>query len=184
MDKLKELLGEELFNSVTEKIGDKKYLFGLEENYVTKDRFNQVNQSVSQYKEQIIDRDKQLEDLKVASKGSEELQTKLVDMEKTNEDYKTKLADSERNFAIDKTIIQSKARNSKALKALLDTEKIKYADGKLDGVDEQIKSLRESDSYLFEDDIPKGTGRTDGKTNEPKETFTKAEALKIRQGII
>lgn len=39
--------------------------------------------------------------------------------------------------------------NNKAIKALLDMEAIKYENDNLVGLDEQLKALRESDSYLF-----------------------------------
>lgn len=188
MEKLKELLGEELYKSVVEKLGtDKKYTFGLEENYVTKDRFNQLNEQVKDYKTQLSDRDKQLEDLKKASEGNEELSKKLAEMEENNKkiqtEYETKLLNSQRDYAVDLAITKAKAKNPKALKALLDLDKVKYEDGKVSGLEEQLKAIKESDGYLFEDDVPTGTGLGDKGKKTDDEEFTKEQAMRIRNGL-
>lgn len=188
MEKLKELLGEDLFKQVAEKIGDtKKYIFGLDENYVSKDRFNQVNEQVKDFKSQLTERDKQLEELKKVSEGNEELQTKLAEMEANNakiqEEYEARLTKSRQEYAIDLALTKAKAKNPKAVKALLDLEQIKLDDDKVTGLDEQLKALKESDGYLFDDEIPEGTGMTDSGQDEEKEDFTKEQALRIRQGM-
>ena len=47
-------------------------------------------------------------------------------------------------------ILQNKGKNTKAIKALLDMEKITLKeDGVLDGLD--LEELKKTDSYLFED---------------------------------
>lgn len=69
------------------------------------------------------------------------LQTKYTD-----DISKTKL-DSALNLAI----ATSKAKNIKAVRALLDSEAIKLDGDKVLGLDDQLKKLRESDSYLFEE---------------------------------
>ena len=52
-------------------------------------------------------------------------------------------------------------KNPKAVAALLDNSKLEYKDGKHAGLEEQIKALKESDSYLFNEESkpePGGTG--------------------------
>lgn len=60
-------------------------------------------------------------------------------------------------------ILQAKGRNPKAIKALLDMEKIKLKDdGTLEGLD--MEGLKESDGYLFDVEETKtvGTGAPKG----------------------
>ena len=70
MDKLKELLGEELFSQVKEKIGDVKIMID-DGNFIPKARFDQVNEEKKELKEMLKERDKQLEDIKKKAKDSE-----------------------------------------------------------------------------------------------------------------
>ena len=52
--------------------------------------------------------------------------------------------------AIDAALSAAGAKNSKAVKALLDTGKVKLGeDGKLTGLDEQLKEIQKTDAYLF-----------------------------------
>lgn len=54
-----------------------------------------------------------------------------------------------KNLAIEKALLLSGARNVKAVKGLLDLNRIKENDGVFIGLDTQIKALQESDGYLF-----------------------------------
>ena len=67
---------------------------------------------------------------------------------------------------LDIAIAHSNAKNAKALKALLDMETIKFEDGKIAGLDEQLTTLKESDGYLFEEKPLVNTGGFQG--NPPK----------------
>ncbi len=63
--------------------------------------------------------------------------------------YKTDLAAVKKDAAVDAAIIQAKGRNPKAIKALLDMNKISLKeDGTLEGLD--LEGLRKSDGYLFD----------------------------------
>lgn len=63
--------------------------------------------------------------------------------------YKTDLAAVKKDAAVDAAIMQAKGRNPKAIKALLDMDKISLKeDGTLEGLD--LEGLRKSDEYLFD----------------------------------
>ena len=67
------------------------------------------------------------------------------------------------DFALEKGITAAKPRNAKAVAALIDREKLKYAGGELIGLDKQIEDLKKSEdtAFLFEQEQPKGkTGMT------------------------
>lgn len=71
--------------------------------------------------------------------------------DKDTADLTQKLATNRLNSAIDQSLSKANARNNKAIKGLLNMDEIKLDDdGNLTGLDEQIKSLQKSDSYLFD----------------------------------
>ena len=65
--------------------------------------------------------------------------------------------------ALEAAMVRGGARNTKALMGLLDLEKISMKDGNLTGLEDQLKAIRETDAYLFNDG-PRGSwgGRHDG----------------------
>ena len=73
------------------------------------------------------------------------------------------MAEGRKDSAVEMAILQAKGKNTKAIKALLDMEKITLKeDGVLDGLD--LEELKKTDSYLFEDVKSgiEGTGFTPG----------------------
>lgn len=102
----------------------------------------------------VAERDKQIEDLGKKAKGNEELQKQIADLSEANkkaaEEYEAELHKERYDMALEKALSGAKAKNVKALTALLDLDKVKLEDKELKGLDEQLKALQESDSYLFE----------------------------------
>lgn len=105
------------------------------------------------FKEQLSQRDSDIETLKKDSGTSEELKQQL---EKWQGDYDTLKADSEvqlaetkKNAAIDLALTKSGAKNIKAAKALLDLDGLEVTEKGVNGLDEQLKALQENESYLF-----------------------------------
>ena len=62
-------------------------------------------------------------------------------------------------------ITNSKAKNLKAVKANLNLDTIKLDGDKLLGIDDQLKNLRETDSYLFDMDTTVNKGVEDGNSS-------------------
>ena len=58
------------------------------------------------------------------------------------------------DFALEKGIAAAKPRNAKAVAALVDREKLKYAGGELIGLDKQLEDLKkgEDTAFLFDTD--------------------------------
>ena len=182
MDKLKELLGEELYNKVKEKLGDKKIMID-DGNFIPKARFDEVNEQKNEYKKMVDERDKQLESLKEKAKGHDDLTAKLTELEEQNKntktEYEAKMAELKKNTAIDLFLSNQKAKNVKAVKALLDMEKVSIDGDNLIGIEEQLKSLKESDPYLFGDAKPKvGDGSNPPPTGDGNNPETLGDALK------
>lgn len=132
-----------------------KIMDSLDGNFVTKARFNEVNEENKTLKKSVADRDKQLEDLKKSSGDNAELKKQIETLQQQNADQKkaheVEMAQLKLDNAIDAALTAVGAKNAKAVKALLDTSKVKLGeDGKLTGWDEQLSSIQKSDSYLFE----------------------------------
>ena len=159
---LKELLGEELYSQVTEKLGDKKIMVD-DGNFIPKSRFDQVNQAKKELEVQLKDRDTQLADLSKNNKDNESLLNQIKDLQALNKqtttDYENKINQIQFDYALDGALTNAKSKNNKALKALLDMNSIKYQDGKLEGLQEQIEALQKDASYLFDlNTAPTNTG--------------------------
>lgn len=157
---LKKLLGDELYNQLMEKIGDKKVVIFNEGDMLSKEEVANIVEENTQYKIQLEERDLQLKELKVNAVGNEQLISKITELENLNkatkEEYETNIITIKKDTAIDLKLKDEKAKNIKAVKALLDLNKVTLDGEKLIGLDEQVKSLKETDSYLFGEDIIKG----------------------------
>lgn len=169
MDFLKEYLGEELYNKVAEKLkdNDKVKLANLASGeYVGKDKFTASEENIKQLNKQLKDRDKQLDELKKID--AEGLKAEIEELQEANKttqtEYEGKLQKQQFDFILDKSLGDAKAKNTKAIKALLDMDTIKLDGESLKGLDDQLKKLAESDSYLFDSD--------DTQTQQTKPTFS------------
>lgn len=125
------------------------------EGYVTKDQLETANTENKNLKQQVTDRDKQLDTLKKENGDNEELKKQIEAMKQQNkeqeESHKAEIAQITLDNAIDAALTAAGARNAKAVKALMDVSKVKLGeDGKLTEWDDQLKAIQKSDAYLFE----------------------------------
>ncbi|MDC2867569.1 phage scaffolding protein [Bacillus sp. BP-3] len=122
-------------------------------NMIPKSRFDEKNSELKELKTQLQERDTQLEDLKTKAVGNEALTQKIEELtnlnKKTADEYQSKLDKQSFDFALKEALISANAKNPKAVEALLNRESIKLDGDKLTGLDEQLKAIQESDSYLF-----------------------------------
>jgi predicted RNase H-like nuclease (RuvC/YqgF family) len=138
----------------------------LPKHFIPKDKYNEVAEAKKKLEADIDERDKQLEQLKNAAGNSEELKAQIEQLQAENqkaaEEWQAKMAQMQLDFAIEKALAAAKAKNPKAVKALLDLEKVKLDGDKLLGLDDQLKELQKSDAYLFGESGKVGSG-----TNPP-----------------
>lgn len=131
----------------------KAYKESIKDEYIPIARFNEVNEEKKELKEQIEERDTQLKELKVKAAGNEDLTTKISELENLNnatkEEYETKIAALRKETSIELALKDEKAKNVKAVKALLDLDKVSLDGENLIGLEEQLKTLKEKESYLF-----------------------------------
>ncbi len=121
-----------------------------------------LNKQITDLTTQITDRDKQLKDLKSKADGNDDLVKKISELETANATAKTNyektVAEMKRDYAVNNSIRDAKAKNVKAVRALLDMDKVKMDGETVTGLKDQLDALVKSDAYLFEttDPNPKG----------------------------
>ena len=153
---LKELLGDLYTDEVKEKVGDVKLIKLDEGKYIPVEKFNAKLEEIKQQKEQFDDYKKQLKEIEKKAKGNEELENTIKELRADNEkkdlDYQKTIAAKEKDFAIQNAIKDAQGKNIRAIKALLDMDKITVDDKGITGLSDQLKALKESDAYLFGED--------------------------------
>jgi len=179
---LKDILGDDLYKQVKEKLGDTEVtIVDSNDPMVPKRRLDEVIAERNRYKEQVDERDTQLADLKTGAKDNEVLKAQIADLQAKNkqaaEDHEKQLKDQRFAFAVERAVAKADARNVKAVVALLDASKISLDGENLLGFDEQVTALKKSDPFLFGVDLkgrtPEGTGKPPRAQENPwkKETF-------------
>ena len=103
-----------------------------------------------------------IEDLKKNNADNEKLQETIKAHETTIETLKKEAETKDFNYALDTALKDSKCKNTKAVKALLNMDIVKVNDGKVEGLEAQIKALKESDAYLFEEEQQQNKGGFSG----------------------
>ena len=88
-------------------------------------------------------------------------------------DAEAKVNEYRFNAALEKAISDSKAKDAVSVKAHLNMDALKFADGKIIGLDDQLKKIKEEKAYLFETDsalpyVSGHTGGSDGKATGNK----------------
>lgn len=98
--------------------------------------------------------EKDLKTLQKDNDDNETLKQTIKDLQKQNADakaeYEQQLVGMQRDSAIEKALATSGAKNTKAVKALLDADKIVFKDGELSGLAEQLEAYKQSDPYMFD----------------------------------
>lgn len=119
--------------------------------------------SVTDLQGQLTQRDTDLKDLKKKAEGSEELQTQLTTLQATYDadkaGFETKLKDTQLNSAL-KLALTGKVHDTDLVTTLIDKATIELsADGNVaKGLDEQIKTLQASKSFLFVPEVNPAAG--------------------------
>lgn len=89
-------------------------------------------------------------DLKQNNTANETLQAKVTEYETEITRLKDEATQKEFNYKLEGALKGSKAKNLKAIKAILDMDKVKLEGDTLTGLEEQLTALKESDAYLFD----------------------------------
>lgn len=134
---------------------------------IPKTEFNLKLDEINGLKGQLEQRDADIEDLKTKASSADDLTTQLTNLQskytKDTDDLQAQLKQTKFDSALDVALAGSGAKNTKALRALLDMEKISFKDDALHGFTEQLEQIKAENDYLFESAKPGATGiRHDG----------------------
>ena len=144
LDWLKPILGD----NYTEEI-DKAVHAELGKHFVTKADFNAANESKKNAQDAVTERDRQIEEPKKVDATQLQAEITRLQTENTAIVFDT---------ALSSALLGAKAKNVKAVSALLNRDGLKFEDGKITGLDEQLKKVKEENAYLFESEQAGGFG--------------------------
>lgn len=157
---------------LTEEQAD-KVMESLDGNFVTKKRFDEVNTTNKQLKDDLKNRDQQLEELKKVDAAG--LQAKIDQLQADNkaakEKFEADLKQVQIDNAIEKALVASKAKNTATVKPLLDLKNVELDGETIKGLEDQLKKLKEADDtkFLFDAEEPNKPGFKGFKPGEKKD---------------
>lgn len=163
--------------------------------YVSKETYDTAEQSRKQLETSVNDYKTQLESLKTSAGDNEALKQQIADLQQQNAqkdaDHQKELKDLKLTNAI-KMAISTSAQDSDLVATLVDRNKLILGeDGKVTGLEEQVKSLKESKPFLFKQEekptakkgfFPLGTKETNTKGNEGHASMKDAIAARLNLG--
>ena len=137
-EKLKELLGEDVYNThVAPKLDGKKIFVG-EGDFIPKGRFDEVNTQAKTYKESLEAKEKEMATYSEQLKQVGELKKQL---EESGSKYQRTLLKQE--------LAKTNTKDTDVLAKLVDMGKVKFDDEKFTGLDEQLVEIKKNKPYLF-----------------------------------
>lgn len=140
---------------------------------VPRSRLNDKNAEIKDLEAEIANRDKQISQLEESAKEESEIQKELEQVKQENADWQSKYQQSQLNNAI-KLSVAKDANDSDDVLALLNKDGLELQeDGNVKGLDDALKTLRESKPYLFTETKP--TGRTPNDGGNPQGGLTKEQ---------
>lgn len=129
---------------------------------VPRSRLNDKNTEIKDLKEELTNRDNQIETLEKSVKQDSELQNELEQLKQTNADWQTKYQESQLNNAI-KLGVAKDANDPNDILAFINKDGLEVQeDGEVKGLDDALSNLRESKPYLFADIKKTGNSPIDG----------------------
>jgi hypothetical protein len=136
------------------------------EGYVPKSKVDEAASEIKNLKATIQTNEKALEDLKKNTGDNAQLKKQIEDLQADAKTAETKHQEEMKDIQITNAIklaITGKVHDDEITAGLIDKSKLVLsADGKVIGLDEQIKSLQASKAFLFKDASANKAGGTSG----------------------
>lgn len=150
---MKELLGEELYNQVKEKLGDKELIIN-DGNYIPKHKFDDLNNDKKELKKQLEEVNAKVQEL--SSVDAEKLNKEIEDLKKKYETdtnaLNEKISKREYEYAVKELTRDIKFSSESAKKTFMNdlvSKDLKLEEGKLLGFDDYLNSYKEADPNAF-----------------------------------
>lgn len=147
---------------------------------IPKDKYNELSESKKDLETQLNTANTTITDLKKGNKDNEELQGKIkqyeTDLETLKADSETKIKNLTLDNAIKLALKDNKAKHEDLLVGRFDREKLTIKeDGTIEGLDDQIKGLKETYKDLFVEPITGATpnNKGDSPTDSSLDQITK-----------
>jgi hypothetical protein len=177
---LRELLGEELYNQVIAKLGEKKIAVVSDGNWIPKDKFNELNDEKKALKETADQLRTDLKEMKKKAEGNEDLTSQITALETQLQENETKIKDLRTSAAIERELLKANAKFPDLLVGKFDKSKVEVLeDGTVKGLEDQLKVIKESYKDLFGETKVVGTppGKGDPPNPDTKNNPWKKETL-------
>jgi hypothetical protein len=176
---LKELLGDELFELVSQKLGDKKLILDDgskilvdKDKAIPPERLKEVVDQRNELKKLLDQRDKQLEELGKSAGLSEDLKKQLEAMKAESAKMQKESDEKIKNLKIDSAVevaLAGKTKYADLLKTKIDRSALSVLEnGTVHGIEDQIKILQENYKELFGEKKIEGKSPPDGKSSDAK----------------
>lgn len=125
-------------------------------NYVAKQKFDEANSENEKLKESAKENEKALETLKKSAGNKEELTAQIEKLQEeakeTEKKHEQEMKEMKLNSAI-KIALGGKVQDEEIVSGLINKEKLIVGeDGKVVGLEEQVKALKESKAFLFKEE--------------------------------
>lgn len=146
---IEEMLGNELYAKVQEKLGDKKIVVN-DGNFIPKGKFDEVIGVKNELKSQVSELTSQLEGLKKSAEGNDSLIKQIEDLQGQNKSWEERYKKTQLETAIKLEAVKSNANDPSDILRLMDFNSLELSDdGSVKGLEDQINGLKESKAYLF-----------------------------------
>lgn len=134
---------------------------------ILKEKKQSAEQEVKLYKERVDEQNTKLDELRNQVNSGEDLNEKVKALQEANsqkdEQHKQEMNKVKLRYEIDKELDRTGARNKVAVMALVDQENVSLSDENgVQGLSEQLEKLKETDSYLFNDDNSQSSNQDGG----------------------
>lgn len=145
VEKVMSLHGQEV-QTLKEQVND----FSAKNNY--------AQEELKSYKQRIEEKESELNDLQKKAKNGDDLSETLEALKEANKQkdaqHKKEMDSLKLKYEVSKALTNAGARNERAVLALIDTDNLTLSNeghGVI-GIEDQLKNLKESDSYLFNEE--------------------------------
>lgn len=129
------------------------------ETYIPKTRFDEVNEAKKQAEKDVKERDTQIETLKKSAGDNEDLKKQIETLQEENKTAREKAESDMKELKLTNAIklaVAGKAQDEDLVAGLFDKSKLILGDdGKITGLDEQLKVLQKDKAFLFKTEEPK-----------------------------